>query len=89
MNSNDTYGNIKWNDVNNVQRQILTIPEMVSKDKNCQNATKNSNEQEVRTEGERACNMLSFLSLQIIWNCLSSSKTILRSKSVCSTLYLI
>lgn len=51
---NDMFGNIKWNDEDNVQRQILEIPAMVSKDKKYQNAMKNSDEQEARTESERA-----------------------------------
>lgn len=45
--------NIEWNDADNVQRQILAIPEMVSKDKKYQNAMRNSDAQEARTESER------------------------------------
>jgi type I restriction enzyme R subunit len=51
---NDMFGNIKWNDADNVQRQIRQLPVMVSRDKKYQNAMKNSDEQEARTESERA-----------------------------------
>jgi type I restriction enzyme R subunit len=43
-----------------VQRQILAIPEMVSKDKKYQNAMMNSDEQEARTESERALQQVIF-----------------------------
>lgn len=46
--------------VDNVQRQILAIPEMVSKDKKYQNAMKNSDAQEARTESERALQAVIF-----------------------------
>ena len=51
---------INWNDTDNVQRQILAIPEMVSKDKKYQNAMRNSDEQEARTESERALQQVMF-----------------------------
>jgi type I restriction enzyme R subunit len=51
---NDMFGNIHWNDADNVQRQILEIPAMVSRDETYQNAMKNADEQEARTESERA-----------------------------------
>jgi type I restriction enzyme R subunit len=54
------FGNVNWNDADNVQRQILAIPEMVSKDKKYQNAMKNSDEQEARTESERALQQVIF-----------------------------
>jgi type I restriction enzyme R subunit len=54
MDFNDMFGNIQWNDADNVQRQILQIPAMVSRDEKYQNAMKNSDEQEARTESERA-----------------------------------
>ncbi len=60
MDFNEMFGNIKWNDADNVQRQILVIPEMVSKDKKYQNAMKNSDEQEARTESERALQQVIF-----------------------------
>ena len=56
MDFNDMFGNINWNDADNVQRQILAIPEMVSKDKKYQN----SDEQEARTESERALQQVIF-----------------------------
>lgn len=55
---NDMFGNISWKDADNVRRQIQAIPEMVSKDKTYQNAMKNSDEQEARTESERALNQV-------------------------------
>jgi type I restriction enzyme R subunit len=60
MDFNDMFGNINWNDADNVQRQILAIPEMVSKDKKYQNAMMNSDEQEARTESERALQQVIF-----------------------------
>lgn len=57
---NDMFGNINWNDADNVQRQILEIPVMVSKDEKYQNAMKNSDEQEARTESERALQQVIF-----------------------------
>ncbi|WP_337744968.1 DEAD/DEAH box helicase family protein, partial [Megasphaera sp.] len=51
---NDMFGNIQWNDADNVQRQLLQIPAMVSHDEKYRNAMKNSDEQEARTESERA-----------------------------------
>lgn len=60
MDFNDMFGNINWNDTDNVQRQILSIPEMVSKDKKYQNAMRNSDEQEARTESERALQQVIF-----------------------------
>lgn len=60
MNFNDMFGNIQWNDADNVQRQILQIPAMVSRDEKYQNAMKNSDEQEARTESERALQKVIF-----------------------------
>lgn len=57
---NDTFGNIQWNDADNVQRQILRIPAMVSRDEKYQNAMKNSDEQEARTESENALQKVIF-----------------------------
>jgi type I restriction enzyme R subunit len=57
---NDMFGNIQWNDADNVQRQILQIPAMVSRDEKYQNAMKNSDEQEARTESERALQKVIF-----------------------------
>ena len=60
MDFNDMFGNITWNDADNVQRQILAIPEMVSRDKKYQNAMRNSDAQEARTESERALQQVIF-----------------------------
>lgn len=57
---NDMFGNINWHDEDNVRRQILEIPAMVSKDEKYQNAMKNSDEQEARTESERALQKVIF-----------------------------
>ena len=51
---NGMFGNIQWTDADNVQRQLLQIPAMVSRDEKYRNAMKNSDEQEARTESERA-----------------------------------
>lgn len=60
MDFNDMFGNINWDDADNVQRQILEIPAMVSKDKKYQNAMRNSDAQEARTESERALQQVIF-----------------------------
>lgn len=60
MNFNDMFGNINWNDADNVQKMILAIPDMVAKDKKYQNAMKNSDIQEARTESERALHNVIF-----------------------------
>lgn len=57
---NDMIGNINWNDTDNVQRQILEIPAMVSRDEKYQNAMKNSDEQSARLESERALQQVIF-----------------------------
>ncbi len=57
---NDMFGNINWNDVDNVRRQILEIPAMVSRDEKYQNAMKNSDEQSARLESERALQQVIF-----------------------------
>ncbi len=53
-NFNDMFGNINWNDADNVIRQIREIPVMVSKDEKYQNAMKNTDKQNARLESERA-----------------------------------
>lgn len=60
MNFNDMFGNINWNDADNVQKMILAIPDMVAKDKKYQNAMRNSDIQEARTESERALHNVIF-----------------------------
>ncbi len=57
---NDMFGNIEWNDADNVRRQILEIPAMVSKDERYQNAMKNSDKQNARMESERALQQVIF-----------------------------
>ena len=57
---NDMFGNINWNDADNVRRQILEIPAMVSRDEKYQNAMKNSDEQSARLESERALQQVIF-----------------------------
>ncbi len=47
-------GNIKWSDADNAHRQILELPEMVSKDERYRYAIKNSDKQNARLESERA-----------------------------------
>ena len=51
---NDLFGNIEWNDADNVRRQIMEIPAMVSKDEKYRNAMINSDKQNARMESERA-----------------------------------
>jgi type I restriction enzyme R subunit len=50
---NDLFGNIEWKDADNVRRQIVLIPAMVSKDQTYQNAMRNADKQEARTESDR------------------------------------
>ena len=57
---NDMFGNIQWNDADNVRRQILAIPAMVSRDEKYQNAMRNSDEQSARLESERALQQVIF-----------------------------
>lgn len=54
------FGNINWNDADNVRRQILEIPAMVSRDEKYQNAMKNSDKQSARMESERALQQVIF-----------------------------
>jgi type I restriction enzyme R subunit len=57
---NDLFGNIEWKDADNVRRQIARIPGMVSKDKTYQNAMRNADKQEVRTESDRVLQTVIF-----------------------------
>ncbi|MDR3349828.1 MAG: DEAD/DEAH box helicase family protein [Acidaminococcales bacterium] len=52
-NFNDLFGNIDWKDADNIRRQIAEIPGMVAKDQTYQNAMKNADKQEARTESDR------------------------------------
>ncbi len=47
---NEQFGNIQWSNADNVRRQILQLPVMVSQDKTYQNAMRNSDEQEAKTD---------------------------------------
>ena len=69
---NDMFGNINWNDADNVRRQILEVPEMVSRDERYQNAMRNSDKQEARTESDCALQKIFCWLWPIIWNCLNS-----------------
>ncbi|MTI85378.1 MAG: type I restriction endonuclease subunit R [Firmicutes bacterium] len=50
----DMWGNIDWNDEDQVKRNIAAIPVVVSKDAAYKNAMKNSDKQNARIESERA-----------------------------------
>jgi len=51
---NDLFGKIGWKDADNVRHQIARIPAMVSRDRKYQNAMRNADKQEARTESDRA-----------------------------------
>jgi type I restriction enzyme R subunit len=51
---NDLFGDVQWKDEDNARRQVARIPAMVSKDTAYQNAMKNADKQEARTECDRA-----------------------------------
>jgi len=57
---NDMFGNIEWKDADNVRRQILEIPAMVSRNEKYQNAMRNSDEQGARLESEHALQKVIF-----------------------------
>ena len=57
---NELFGNIAWEDADNVRRQIAELPAMVAKDEVYQNAMKNSDKQNARLESERALNAVMF-----------------------------
>ena len=57
---NDLFGNIDWKDADNVMRQIELIPVMVSKDQTYQNAMRNADKQEARTESDRVLQAVIF-----------------------------
>jgi type I restriction enzyme R subunit len=57
---NDLFGNVDWKDADNVRQQIARIPAMVSKDQRYQNAMKNADEQEARTESDRVLQAIVF-----------------------------
>ena len=47
---NDIFGNIDWNDADNVKDQIQKLPDMVMKNKKFRNALNNSDEENIRRE---------------------------------------
>ena len=47
---NDIFGNIEWEDKDNVARQILALPEMVMKNKKFKNAIENSDLENIKIE---------------------------------------
>ena len=51
---NDIFGNIDWEDKDNVAKQIKAIPEMVVKDEKLRNALKNADPQNIKIEFSRA-----------------------------------
>ena len=57
---NELFGNVPWEDADNVRRQIAELPAMVAKDEVYQNAMKNSDKQNARLESERALNAVMF-----------------------------
>ncbi|MCH3950333.1 MAG: DEAD/DEAH box helicase family protein [Acidaminococcus sp.] len=57
---NDLFGNIQWDDKDNVAEQIRRIPVMVSQNESYRHAMKNSDEQEARTESESALQKVMF-----------------------------
>jgi len=56
---NDLWGTI-WKDPDNVRRQVAAIPEMVSKDPTYQNAMRNADKQEARTESDKVLQSVIF-----------------------------
>jgi len=57
---NEMFGNIDWRDADNVKQQIERIPGMVAKDKKYQDAMKNADKQEARTESDRVLQSIIF-----------------------------
>jgi type I restriction enzyme R subunit len=57
---NDLFGNIDWKDADNVKRQIWQLPSMVAKDRTYQNAMRNADKQEARTESDKVLQAVIF-----------------------------
>lgn len=55
-NFHDLFGNIPWNDEDQVKKHLANIPEIVAKDKGYQNAMKNSDKQNAKIESDKALN---------------------------------
>lgn len=53
---NDLFGNIEWKDIDQVKKHIADIPELVAKDRDYQNAMKNSDKQNAKIESDKALN---------------------------------
>jgi type I restriction enzyme R subunit len=52
----DLFGNVPWKDEDQVKKHIASIPEVVAKDKDYQNAMKNSDKQNAKIESQKAVN---------------------------------
>lgn len=52
----DLFGNVPWKDEDQVKKHIASIPEVVAKDKDYQNAMKNSDKQNAKIESQKALN---------------------------------
>ncbi|NFT02180.1 type I restriction endonuclease subunit R [Clostridium sporogenes] len=63
-NFHELFGSIPWENEEGVKKQIARIPEMVAKDKEYQNAMKNSDKQNAKIESQKALNkvMISLMS---------------------------
>ena len=57
---NDMFGNIAWKEPDNVKRQVIAIPSIVSRNPQYQNAMKNSDKQNARMESDRALQQAMF-----------------------------
>lgn len=55
-NFHELFGSIPWENEEGVKKQIARIPEMVAKDKEYQNAMKNSDKQNAKIESQKALN---------------------------------
>ena len=66
-NFHELFGSIPWENEEGVKKQIARIPEMVAKDKEYQNAMKNSDKQNAKIESQKALNkvMISLMSSNI------------------------
>ena len=53
-NFNDIFGNVNWEDKDNVAKQIKAIPEMIIKDEKLKNALKNADKENIKIEYSRA-----------------------------------
>jgi type I restriction enzyme R subunit len=51
-----TFSNVPWKDEDQVKRHIASFPEVVAKDKDYQNAMKNSDKQNAKIESQKAVN---------------------------------